>query len=131
MKATLYAAAACAAAIAALPADAEEIKLTAISGHPPVTLGVSHLRDYYIPEVNKRLEAAGKHKIVWTEAYGGSVAKPAAVLEAIEKADPRWFGQDAKAARDRLLRRTFTAAVDRLQALPAPQRQRAKELELP
>ena len=84
MKARLYLAAAFAAAIA-LPAGAEEIKLTAISGHPPVTLGVSHLRDFYIPEVNKRLAAAGKHKIAWTEAYGGSVAKPAAVLEAIEK----------------------------------------------
>ena len=73
------------AAAASLPAGAEEIKLTAISGHPPVTIGVANLRDFYIPEVNKRLAAAGKHKIVWTEAYGGSVAKPAAVLEAVEK----------------------------------------------
>ena len=81
----LAAAAALAVALTALPAGAEEIKLTAISGHPPVTLGVAYLRDFYIPEVNKRLAAAGKHKITWTEAYGGSVAKPAAVLEAIEK----------------------------------------------
>ena len=81
----LAAAAALAAALATLPAGAEEIKLTAISGHPPVTLGVAYLRDFYIPEVNKRLAASGKHRIAWTEAYGGSVAKPDAVLEAIEK----------------------------------------------
>ena len=88
MNARLYLAStavALAATVGALPAGAEEIKLTAISGHPPVTLGVAYLRDFYIPEVNKRLAAAGKHKIAWTEAYGGSVAKPAAVLEAIEK----------------------------------------------
>jgi penicillin amidase len=40
------------------------------------------------------------------------------LLAALEKADPRWFGQDARAARDRLLRETFARAVKRIRDLP-------------
>lgn len=70
----------------ATPAVAKEIKLTAISGHPPVVGSVKHLRGYFIPEVDKRLKAAGsKYTIKWTQAYAGSVAKPPAVFEAIEE----------------------------------------------
>ncbi len=54
----------------------------------------------------------------------GTLSGLPVMLEALEKADPRWFGPDAKAARDRLLRETFAQAVDRLKTLPAPQRQR-------
>ncbi|MCW5687942.1 MAG: C4-dicarboxylate TRAP transporter substrate-binding protein [Pseudolabrys sp.] len=62
------------------------IKLTVVSGHPPATHGVRLIRDYFIPEVDKRLAAAGgKYKIEWTQAYAGSIAKPADVLETIEK----------------------------------------------
>lgn len=67
-------------------AAAEQIKLTAISGHPPVVGSVKYLKEYFIPEVDKRLAAAGgKYKIKWTQAYAGSVAKPPAVFEAIEQ----------------------------------------------
>ena len=69
------------------PARAQEvIKLTVVAGHPPATFGVSLLRDYFIPEVDKRLAAAGgKYKIQWTQAYAGSIAKPNEVLETVEK----------------------------------------------
>lgn len=74
------------AAVAVQPVAAEEIKLTAISGHPPVVGSVKHLRGYFIPEVDKRLKARGsKYTIKWTQAYAGSVAKPPAVFEAIEE----------------------------------------------
>ena len=46
------------------------------------------------------------------------------MLAALEKADPFWFGDDAKTARDRLLRTTFAAAVQKLKALPEPKQQR-------
>jgi penicillin amidase len=36
------------------------------------------------------------------------------LLEALEKADPRWFGRDARAGRDRLVRETFARAVKRM-----------------
>lgn len=72
---------------AVVPATAQEvIKLTVVAGHPPATFGVAMLRDFFIPEVDKRLAAAGgKYKIQWTQAYAGSIAKPNEVLEAIEK----------------------------------------------
>ncbi len=62
----------------------EEIKLTVISGHPPVSIAVSHVRDMLLPNIDKRLAAAGKYKITWTQAYAGTVAKPPGVLKAIE-----------------------------------------------
>tara|TARA_R110002110_G_scaffold370978_1_gene580951 strand:+ start:3961 stop:5040 length:1080 start_codon:yes stop_codon:yes gene_type:complete len=69
-----------------VPAAAKEIKLTAISGHPPVVGSVKHLKGYFIPEIDKRLKARGsKYTIKWTQAYAGSVAKPPAVFEAIEE----------------------------------------------
>ena len=65
---------------------AEEIKLTVISGHPPVVGSVKYLKEYFIPEVSKRLADKGsKYKIKWTQAYAGSVAKPPAVFEAIDE----------------------------------------------
>ena len=71
----------------AMPARAQqEIKLTVVAGHPPATFGVAMLRDFFIPEVDKRLAAAGgKYKIKWTQAYAGSIAKPREVLETVEK----------------------------------------------
>jgi TRAP-type C4-dicarboxylate transport system substrate-binding protein len=62
----------------------ETIKLTIISGHPLATVGVTKLRDVFVPEVDKQLAAGKKYKIDWTQSYGGTVAKPPAVFEAIE-----------------------------------------------
>ena len=61
MKRRLIAAAALLAAIgAALPAQAQStVKLTAAGGHPPVFLWVKLIDEFFIPEVDKRLAAAG------------------------------------------------------------------------
>jgi TRAP-type C4-dicarboxylate transport system substrate-binding protein len=68
------------------PASAKDYKLTVVAGHPPIFLWVTLCRDYFIPEVDKRLqEAGGKDKIEWNQAYGGTVAKIGGVLEAIEE----------------------------------------------
>ena len=78
MKRTLIAAAALLAAFGAtLPAQAQQtIKLTAAAGHPPVFLWVKLIDEYFMPEVDKRLLAAGgKHKIEWTKAWGGTLIK--------------------------------------------------------
>ncbi len=65
------------AALAHLPASAQQIiKLTATAGHPPVFLWVKTLDEVFIPEVDKRLAAAGnKYKIEWTKAWGGTLIK--------------------------------------------------------
>ena len=71
------AAVAVAAGIATGPALAQQtIKLTAAAGHPPVFLWVKTVDEVLIPEVDKRLAAAGgKYKIEWTKAWGGTLLK--------------------------------------------------------
>lgn len=67
-------------------ARAETTKITVVAGHPPVFLWVKLLSGFFIPEVDKRLaDAGGTHKIEWTEAYSGTVAKIGGVLEAVEE----------------------------------------------
>ena len=64
-------------ALAATGAQAQQvIKLTATAGHPPVFLWVKTMDEVFIPEVDKRLAAAGnKYKIDWTKAWGGTLIK--------------------------------------------------------
>jgi len=77
-----------AAAIAvanAYPAFAEEtIKAVVIDGYPARALWVKEFTNFFIPEVDKRLAAAGNYKMDWQESYGGSIVKPKGVLEGIE-----------------------------------------------
>jgi len=82
---TLIALTAVALCLTHLPVMAKTHKITIVAGHPPIFLWVSLARDFFVPEVDKRLEAAGgKDKIVWNQAYGGTIAKLGGVLEAIE-----------------------------------------------
>ena len=64
---------------------AETISLTVVAGHPPITKGVAGVRDFFIPEVDRRLAEAGStYSIDWTQAYAGAVADVNGVLEAVE-----------------------------------------------
>jgi len=74
-----------AALLAAAPGRAETIRLTAVSGYSPLTSWVHMFKTYFMPEVDRRLLAAGgKHKIIWTEGFSGTVVKPRGEFEAIE-----------------------------------------------
>lgn len=66
-------------------ADENEIRLTIGSGKP-IESGnwISSVRDYFVPEVSKKVETRTKYKIKWTEGYSGTIAKPGEVLEAVE-----------------------------------------------
>ena len=79
LRRTFIAAAAAATlgTLAAAPAAAQQvIKLTAAAGHPPVFLWVKLTDEVLIPEVDRRLAAAGgKYKIEWTKAWGGTLLK--------------------------------------------------------
>lgn len=80
-------AAAVMAAAASWPqgAAADDFSFTVVAGHPPITAGVAAIRDFFIPEVNRRLEeAGGNHTITWNEAYAGALADVQGVLEAVE-----------------------------------------------
>jgi TRAP-type C4-dicarboxylate transport system substrate-binding protein len=62
--------------IAAAASAQQVIKLSAAAGHPPVFLWVKLTDEVFIPEVDKRLAAAGgKYRIDWTKAWGGTLLK--------------------------------------------------------
>ena len=70
---------------------AETISLTVVAGHPPITKGVAGVRDFFIPEVDRRLAEAGStYSIDWTQAYAGAVADVNGVLEAVESGIALW-----------------------------------------
>ncbi len=82
-------------AVGSLPASAENFRLTAAAGHPTSLHLIGVFKDYFIPEVDRRLGAAGgKHKITWTQAWGGTLVKFDGVLEAVEEGiiDIGWVG---------------------------------------
>ncbi len=60
------------------------IPLTAIDGYPARSMWVKEFAAFYIPEVDKRLAAAGKYKIRWNQAWGGQIVKPGGVLEGLK-----------------------------------------------
>jgi TRAP-type C4-dicarboxylate transport system substrate-binding protein len=68
------------------PASAQqEIQLTVAAGQPLRAMRpLQMVEDFFIPEVDKRIKAAGldkKYKINWKTAWAGSLLKPTQVLE--------------------------------------------------
>lgn len=67
-------------------AQAKRITLRIGTGHPagPAVYATA-LRDYFVPEVKRRVAAETEHKINFVEGYGGSIAKVAETLEAVQQ----------------------------------------------
>lgn len=65
----------------------QQIDLTVAAGQPLRAMKPLNLvHTYFIPEVNKRIKAAGldkKFKINWKEAYAGSLLKPTRVFQGV------------------------------------------------
>ena len=75
------------AALAASTASAQqEINLTVAAGQPLRAMKpLAMVSEFYIPEVEKRIKAAGLNiKINWKEAYAGSLLKPTFVLQGVQ-----------------------------------------------
>ncbi len=67
-------------------ADAAQFNVTVVAGHGPQLPWIGLIKDFYIPEVDKRLKAmGGQHSIVWNEAYGGTVAKIGGEIDALRE----------------------------------------------
>lgn len=65
-----------AALLLAANAQAQTVKMTAVAGHPVIFPWVKLADEFFIPEVDKRLAAAGsKAKFEWTKAWGGTAVK--------------------------------------------------------
>ena len=68
------------------PANAANYNITFAGGHGTHLPWMKAIEEFYIPEIDKRLAAAGgKDKVVWTKAFGGTLAKIGGVLEAVQE----------------------------------------------
>lgn len=129
----VHAAVTAAALALAAPAAAEEqIKLTVAAGHPPIFLWVKHLKQSFIATIDAELAKDGKYKIVWNEAYGGTLAKIGSELETMQQgiSDVGIVATVFQSAKLPLNNVTYfvpygpadanvvTAAIDRVQGLP-------------
>ena len=65
-------------------AQAETFNLRIGAGHPVGALWVGSIKDFFMPEVAKRVEERTDHTITWTEGFGGTVCKLGECLEAVE-----------------------------------------------
>src|SRR3990167_6712421 len=63
---------------------AETIELRIATGHPPGVVYAGLMKDYFQPELKKRVEAKTKHKIEWVEGYSGSIVKVTETLEGVQ-----------------------------------------------
>ncbi len=86
MKKTLTAIALAAGIAAAAPAaQAETFRLSIGAGHPAdAAVWITTMRDFFAPEVKKRVKERTGHDIEWVDAYGGAVCKLGECLEAVE-----------------------------------------------
>ena len=85
IKTTKWAIGALLAGLMATPVLAQEtIKAVVIDGYPARALWVKEFSSFFIPEVDKRLAAAGNYQMEWQESYGGSIVKPKGVLEGVK-----------------------------------------------
>lgn len=82
---TLMATSAAAAGMAAfgLPANAQGRTVTVIDGYPSRSMWLQEMTNFYLPEVNRRLAAAGLDELDFQESYDSSIVDPRGVLEGI------------------------------------------------
>ena len=66
------------------PARADTITLRIGSGHPPAVVYAGLMKDYFQPELKKRVEERTDHKINFVEGYSGSIVKVYETLEGVQ-----------------------------------------------
>ncbi len=69
---------------ATAPAKADNIRLKIASGHSPGWHFIQLAKDYFVPEVKKRVKERTNHEITFIEGFSGSMVKATEVLEAVE-----------------------------------------------
>ena len=67
-------------------AQAETITLRIATGHPPGVVYAGLMKNFFEPELKKRVEARTKHTINWVEGYSGSIVKVNETLTALRTA---------------------------------------------
>jgi C4-dicarboxylate-binding protein DctP len=70
--------------LALSPAAAEKITLRIASGHSPSWHFIQLAKDYFIPEVKKRVAERTPHQIEFVEGWSGSMVQTTEVLQAVQ-----------------------------------------------
>ena len=99
-------------ALAARTANATTYNITFAGGHGTQLPWMKAIETFYIPEVDKRLAAAGgKDKVIWTKAFGGTLVKIGGELDGVREgiADMAMLYTIFEPARLPLLQVTFQA----------------------
>lgn len=65
-------------------AQADNITIRIASGHPPAVVYAGLMKDYFQPELIKRVEERTDHTIRFIEGYSGSIVKVNEVLEGVQ-----------------------------------------------
>lgn len=68
---------------AASTAQAETITIRIASGHPPGVVYAGLMKNYFEPELKKRVEERTEHKINFVEGYSGSIVKVYETFEGV------------------------------------------------
>ncbi len=71
------------AAALAAPVAADNITLRIASGHPPGVVYAGLMKNYFQPELKKRVEERTDHTIRFVEGYSGSIVKVYETLEGV------------------------------------------------
>ena len=98
----------------AMPANAKTYNITFAGGHGTHLPWMKAIEEFYIPEVDKRLKAAGgKDKVTWTKAFGGTLVKIGGALEGVQEgtADMAMVYTIFEPAKLPLMQVTFLAPV--------------------
>ncbi|HAY47260.1 MAG TPA: hypothetical protein DCY55_13405 [Gammaproteobacteria bacterium] len=65
--------------------DSNSVTLRIGAGHPAgPSVYATQMRDFFVPEVKRRVEAETEYTINFVEGYGGSIAQVAETLEAVQ-----------------------------------------------
>ena len=101
-----------AAAVGGTPAKGETLNLIAATSHPPGLPWVGAIKDFVIPEIEKRFKAAGiDTEINWNQQLGTGLFPPTEALESVENgiAHMTWVGTLFEPAKMSLLNVAFSA----------------------
>ncbi len=64
--------------------QADRIMLRIASGHPPGVVYVALMKEFFQPELKRRVEERTEHTVRFIEGYGGSIVKVAETLEGVQ-----------------------------------------------
>ena len=65
-------------------AQADRITLRIATGHPPGVVYAGLMKDYFQPELKRRVESRTEHTVHFIEGYSGSIVKTSETLEGVQ-----------------------------------------------